>query len=288
MYREECRAIENAQFEAFKKEYASRIEKIGSRRLVFNKEEAWMYAEPYDYIERYAFENRMINTLTALPVVRAVHDGQYKDATIRKDGVEYRLPYVNHCLSVCRTLMNYQIPLDHDDMDVILASALTHDLPLVIADNRLKYAMEDIFQLDHEVYYIVKMMAKKELLIPENEQKAFIERVRQDKRALLVRLVDRSNIIEHLHKVSVWRAKEYIQNTRMVYLPLCIYGIIHYPENANIFSLLMEKLRVLIEASEILIDRFEKRELELAGEILHLEEENAWMKDVLRSAGEEI
>ena len=64
---------------------------------------------------------------------------------------------------------------------------------------------------------------------------------------------------------------------------MCIYGKEHYHELLAPVSVLMEKIRTLIEVAEVLLRKYEVREAELNRDILSLQEENATLRGMIAS-----
>ena len=104
------------------------LSKIDENILSYDENEFWMIERLYQYVEFYAYENRLLNTCVALPLVRGLFDGTHRKATVLKDGERYRLPYMIHCLAVARMLVDLGMPFSKDEEDIVLAAALCHDV----------------------------------------------------------------------------------------------------------------------------------------------------------------
>ena len=113
---------------AFRKKVEEFLETLDQETLAYNKNEYWMIYSAYEFLEYYAFENRLWNTCIALPLARGLHDGGHRKLTVSKNGKSYPLPYVIHPMQVCRHLINLHIPIDKDVEDILLATALCHDM----------------------------------------------------------------------------------------------------------------------------------------------------------------
>lgn len=232
-----------------------------------------IWAEAYEYVERHAMDRRLWNTVLALPLVQKMifvtggkADSPFED-TVTK---------LRHGLSVCRILIDLHVPVNPRDEDILLSAALCHILPL---DCEL-FRRQGV--LDPEVIRMVTIM-RRGATDSDEKLAQYIRQIRENRLVLLLCLADRSNLAEQLHNFSTWSTRRYIHETRSFYLPVCIYAKEYYPELMAPVSLLMEKMRSLIEVAEILLTRYEEVEDELIRDILQLEEENAMIKGILRT-----
>lgn len=265
---------ERKQFRASVK---TALEQINPDYLSYDETEFWMIQSPYEYIEYYAVENRLYNTALALPLARGLHDGTHRKSSIVKHGVSYRLPYVIHCLIVCRILLDIGVSLPKEEEDIVLAAALCHDMIEDIPfPNHGKELITEC-HLDPRVYETVKLVSKKKGFTLEEEQ-AHFQAIMENKLSLLVKLSDRSHNVEDLYNMSAWKVHEYINETKNRILPMCKYGLEHYPELYATLKILQDKIRSLTQAAVILVDRYEAREQELREQVRLLKEENAALK----------
>lgn len=269
----------------FQKKVDEVLRSIGEENLGYNPEEGWLYADDYNHIMNFAREVQLYNTALALPIVRSLHDGTYRGYKMAKDGTRHPRPYFCHCLSVCRMLMNLHIPLKRDEKDILLAAALCHDLKVYISFPRDGWEMAEQYHLDPRIPEIMNLIYDGHCHSSEDYRQLF-ERVQENKLAMLVRLSDRGNIVEELHSVPTWKAHEYIHETRTHYLSMCIYAKEHYPELETTIGILQGKIKELMEATEIFVNRYENRERELTNQILALKEENSRMRILLRKKRE--
>lgn len=241
--------------------------------LMENGAEAAVCSDLYRYVEQYAVENRLRNTAISLPLVRRL---AFCTNMVTESPFENAAAKLRHCLSMCRILIDLDIPLSWQETDILLSAALCHILP---AGSRL-HGEETKTLLEPEVFHILALIRRNES-ISEAKQLVYIRNVQENRLALLLRLADRGNIVEQMHSFSGWRTRRYIYETRNVYLPMCIYGKEHYPELIAPISILMEKIRSLTEVAEILLLRYETRETELMQQILELQEENARIRSAI-------
>lgn len=249
------------------------ISDIDSQVFDYDKSEFWMIRWPYEYVEFYVLSNRLRNASIALPLARGLHDGTHRKASVTKDGKSFRLPYVIHCLLVCRMLVDLKVPLSHEEEDIMLAAALCHDM---IEDLHFDNGGRELYtkyHLDPRVYEVVKLVSKRKDFTLEEEKEHF-RMIQENKLAILVKLSDRSHNVEDLYNRSAWKVHEYIGETRNYFLPMCEYGLAHYPELRQIIEILKDKIVSLTQVSEILVNRCEAREEELLLELNALKEEN--------------
>lgn len=254
------------------------ISDISPEVFAYDKNEFWMIRWPYEYVEFYALNNKLLNTAIALPLARGLHDGTHRKSGIVRDGVHYRLPYVIHCLLVCRMLVDLKVPLSHEEEDIVLASALCHDMLEDLHFDEGGTELITKYHLDPRVYDTVRLVTKRKDFTLEEEQ-AHFHGIEANKLAMLVKLSDRSHNVEDLYNRSAWKVHEYIDETRNYFMPMCEYGLEHYPELTQIIQIFKDKIVSLTEASEILVDRCEAREQELLKQLNALKEENRRLRD---------
>lgn len=165
---------------AFQKKIFDVLREIGSDTLHYNASEFWMLEGLYHYVERYALENQLTNTSIALPLVRGLFNGKYRRATVvRRDGVVCRLPYMIHCLMACRMLIDLQVPLSKDEEDIVLASALCHDVIEDIPFDQGGWEMVSRFHLDERVYNTVKLVSKRKDFT-EEEHRLYFQHIQEN------------------------------------------------------------------------------------------------------------
>lgn len=261
----------------FRQKVQAILSQIDPEYLAYDESEFWMIQTPYEYIEFYAQHRHLLNTSIALPLARGLHNGTHRKSSLLKHGVAYRLPYVIHCLQVCRILMYLDLPLPDDELDVLLAAALCHDMIEDIPFPEGGRELTTKFHLDPRVYETVRLVSKRKDFTLEEEQ-AFFHGIESNRLALLVKLADRGHNVEDLFNRSVWKVHEYVGETRTYYMPMCDYGLAHYPELQNAIGVLQGKMNSLTSVSEILVDRCEAREQELTKRLQALKEENAQLR----------
>lgn len=253
--------------------------------LQFDESEFWMIQSPYEYIEFYARNRELLNTAIALPLARGLHNGGHRKSSIVRNGKSHRLPYVIHCLIVCRILVDIKVPLTKEEEDILLAAALCHDMIEDLPFPEQGKELYTQYHLDPRVYETVKLVSKRKDFTREEEQ-AYFHHIAENKLALLVKLSDRSHNVEDLYNMSVWKVHEYIGETEQYFLPMCAYGLEHYPELRKTIEILQDKILCLTRASQILVDRCEAREQELHAQLESLRQENAALRETYRALWE--
>ena len=261
----------------FRSAVQAALEAMDPRALAYDAQEFWMIQSPYEYIEFYALDNCLMNTALALPLARGLHNGVHRKSALIRGGVSYRLPYVIHCLQVCRMLVDLKLPLPARELDILLASALCHDMieDLPFPDHGRE--LITAFHLDPEVYETVVLLSKPRDATPEQKQ-AYYRGIAGNPLALLVKLSDRSHNVEDLYNMSVGKVHGYVEETEQRFLPMCDYGMEHYPELGKSIEVLRDKIFSLTQASRIMVDRCEQREQELQEQLRLLKEENAELR----------
>ena len=272
---------EMEKLSSFRKRVEKVLDAIGRDTLAYDESEFWMIRRPYEYIEYYAQANRLFNTCIALPLARGIHDGSHRKACTVKDGVSYRLPYVIHCLMVCRMLADLHMPIPKEEEDVVLASALCHDMIEDIPFEDGGRELVTKFHLDSKVYETVKLLSKDRTWSDE-EHALYFRKIQENRAALLVKLSDRGNNVEDLYNMSIWKTHEYVGETRTYFFPMCLYAKAHYPELFTVFEILQDKIITLTQTADILVERYEAMEKELVGQISEAQKENARLRAELK------
>ncbi len=273
-----CTKLTKSQF---RQKLRYTLNAIGQDELAYSFDEFWMIERLYSYIEFYANENMLYNTAVALPLSRALHDGTYRKATINRGGKSYRLPYVFHCLSVCRMLIDLELPLPEEEIDIILAASLCHDMieDLYFAEGGKELVSK--YKLDPRVYQIVQLVTKRKGAT-EEELQIYFDRIQVNEAALLVKLADRANNVEDLYNMKTWKVHEYVRETNRYFISMADYGFAHYDHLFTCIELLIDKIKSLTHLAETFVHRYEKQELEMVKEVQELHEENTRLWSELR------
>lgn len=257
------------------------LKTINKDVLAYDKQEYWMYKTPFEYIEDYAIDNNLINTLIALNVVRGLHDGAHRKLKVKKDNVEYRLPYVIHPLLVTRMLLDMHIDaLEDDEEDILYASALCHDLLEDIKFEKKGLELIEDYHLDPRVLETVKLMTKRYDFTPE-EESAFFKNIASNKLSALIKLSDRGNNVEDSYNMSVWKIHEYIDETNKYFIPIDIYAKRLFPELYPHLKILEDKIVSLTSLALALVDRYDEEEKQLRFKLENLKNEHQELEDKL-------
>lgn len=267
---------------AFHQEIQAVLDEIGPEVLAYDKDEYWMIRGPYETIGFYAMFHELRNTAIALALARGLHNGSHRKSSITKNGKAHRLPYVIHCLLVCRMLVDLHLPLPKEEEDIVLAAALCHDMIEDIPFENGGWELVTKYHLDPRVYETVKQVSKRRDFTPE-EEAAFFRGIQEHPFALLVKLSDRSNNVEDMYNMSAWKVHEYIGETEKFFHPMAIYGMAHYPGLIGPLEILRDKILCLTQISQILVDRCEARTQELRRELEILQNENELLRGELRT-----
>lgn len=235
------------------------------------------YPYLYEFVAAHARKQNLPNLLSLLPVVKEIADGQFGNLRGRTQEEMYYISSFHHSLSVCRMLIDLQIPLVPRDEDLLLTVALAHVLPEAFFTDNLWQELQRRCSLDPEVYEMLSL-----IYVDENngdfDKDTYFVKIRESKIATLVKLADQSHLIELLYEYNSWSARSFIHETRSYYMPLSIYAKEHYSEIHTAINVLMQKMQNISLGAEILLAQYEARENELLQEILDLEEDNATWK----------
>lgn len=239
----------------------------------------------YEFIEQYAKEKQLPYTMRALPLVKKLMGNEEKVEHVNIDGITRYRGHYEHGLLVCKLLITLVLPLKREEEDIVLAAALCHIIPNLYEFEDMKKTFTEEYQMDPQIYEIINLIIKDEDLSLTG-QKAFYERIRKNRLALIVFLSDRANLVQQLYTMSMWSANQYVFETRTYFFPLCIYAKEEYPEIMPIVNILMEKVRTLVDACAILNNRYEQREMELTEDILSYQEENSRIRGFIKQLRE--
>lgn len=155
----------------------------------------------------------------------------------------------------------------------MLAATLCHVLVELVDFPKKGAELTERYYLDSYVLELINLITRDDPLTEEQEIR-FYERIRENKLATLIRIADRANLVEQLHRLPPWTAQEYIYETRTYFFPLCLYARDRYPELSPKVRVLTEKMRYMMEVIDILSARFRDSETALTREIISLEDDN--------------
>lgn len=237
--------------------------------------------ELYRYVEAYILKHRLPQTARALPLVLwLLTNTENKDFSRFPDPSVGVLSY-RRCLSVCQMLINLDIFRSSEDEDTLLCATVWHIVPDVMRLPDLERLMTVNWGFSQQVYQIIMLCYRQDTL-SETQKQAHFDGIQKNKMALLLKLAARGNLIAQFHGIPTHNVRGFIYETRCYYFPMCIYGKEHYPELMAPISVLMEKMRCLMEITEILLTRYESRENGLMQQILALQEENSAIRGMIQ------
>lgn len=228
----------------------------------YNTDEEFLYSKTYLFIKGFAIGRNLKYTLKALPFARKIHNGQYRKGIVTIDGKEYRLPYVLHVLKVASTLISLSLPLDNDELDMLICVALLHDSIEDAEDGFFKndgHELVSDYGFPEEVYKTIRLLSKRSGAT-EAELNAYFNEIKKDKIALLVKMADRSHNVEDLYNMK--NIPKYIQETKDYFLggkknlgSIVSYGKQNYPELSNALVVLKSKILSLTEEAEVMYNK---------------------------------
>lgn len=258
------------------------LEDIDPDTLDYDQSEYWMIQSAYEYVEYYAIQNELLNTAIALPLARGLHNGDHRKSALVKGDITYRLPYIIHPLIVCKMLMELQIPLSHDEQDILFASALCHDMieDIPFMDHGKELMIQ--YHLHKNVYETVLTVTKRKDFTKEEEQEHF-RKIAENKLAMLIKLSDRGNNVEDLYNMSAKKVHEYVAETHEYLFPISEYGKEHYPEIRQAIQILEDKMKCLTSAAKALVNHYEEQERILSKRIENLRKENEELRNTWKS-----
>ncbi len=197
------------------------------------------WEEVYLFLKGYAISKEMKNTLIALSVARQLHENQ------KRKGGE---PYIIHPLEVAL----YLIYLNVND-DITCAAAILHD---VIEDCNIEKPYEDLvnkFGLDTDVVNVVLLVTKsKDYKVTDPNLINYFEKIKKDKRALIIKLADRANNLSTVDAFTKEKMISYVKETREEIFPLCKYGKAYYPELSKAITIIKYQMTSICETIESL------------------------------------
>ncbi len=223
----------------------------------YNIEEEYLYSKTYLFIKGFATGRNFKYTLKALPLARKMHDGQHRKGLVEVNGQMVQLPYLNHCLKVCSTLMSLNIPMTDEELDILYACAILHDTLEDAEEYFPKGGIE--YEQDYGFPPIVGATIKllsKHTGADEYELNMYFNNIKRNKFALLIKLADRSHNVEDLYNMK--NIPKYIKETRDYFIQkngICAYGKQNYPELSNAITILKAKIVSLTEATETILEK---------------------------------
>lgn len=183
--------------------------------MLETKERFFHEDDMYTYIENYASENQMTQTMKVLPYAKMMHEGQFRKG-------KTKVPYIYHPLLVaCQAL---SLGMDSDDL---IATALLHD---VCEDCGVK---PEELPVSDKVKEAVALLTKDETYDSHSYEckERYYKAISQNDLAVLVKILDRCNNVSGMAGgFKRERMVEYIEETEEWFLPLIKQAKKDYPE----------------------------------------------------------
>ncbi len=234
----------------------------------------------YSFIDQYIEDNKLPQSRIALGVAKERLRGLIrKGIEFDREGV-LQQSFFEHCLFVTKLLIDLNIPLSRDEMDIMVASGLCHDLIAHGAFPRNGLELIYDYHLDERVYEIVRVTTKIDVCTERDLQK-YYDDIRFNKLAVLIAMADRSNLVENVYALSIFEALDYIREIRTYALPMCVYALEHYADIQLPLKVLVRKVHSLIDVTDIISRRYQEKENAYKKEILSLMEENAKLRGMI-------
>jgi len=213
----------------------------------------------------YALEHQMKSTLAALSFLKEnVIDKRVSPAMTKE--------YLIHGLSIVWLLVELRLPVSEEELDLMMSVAALHVLKELDPEYSLEQ-LEKIPSIHENVVVFIESLTKAD--------KQY-EIIMDDRLLLITKMAERSNVIEHLCDMTTEEAKIFMIETKRYLFPLCLDGKERYPEFDAALTGILEKMRGLIQVTDILFKRYDSEEDELYEEILNLKEENARIRVALK------
>lgn len=190
------------------------------------------YMKTINFIEG-ATRTDMPNTYKALSIAYMSHFGQKRTSGD---------PFIIHPLRVCSYLMALEV-----DDDVTYASALLHEVPQKNG-NTIETA-EKLFRslsISEEVINVVRLVADK-----NKPQDVYYDDIKKNPKALLEKLSNRVHTCTFLAGASPEDMEEYIKENKNFIIPMCQYGMLHYPQYANMIEIMRSHILAISNIVEI-------------------------------------
>ncbi len=222
--------------------------------MLFDRDYAYAVAHGYD------------NTVMALDYIKSSH----LDVKVT---VPMLQEYLIHGLSMAWMLIELQLPVSHEEMDIMLSASVLHILTELYGEYDVDGLGKSIGMPEQVVTFLHQ--------IPLSNK--YYGMIVEDRLLLIIKMVERSNVIEHLCDMTTDEAKQFMMEAKCYLFSMCIDGKERYPEFDGAFTGILEKMRGLIQVMDILFKRYDLEEDELYEEILVLKEENARIRMALEN-----
>ena len=236
----------------------------------------------YEFISSYIEEQDLPCSRIAIRAAREELEGIIRKSRIFDRQGVLRQTYFEHCLIVTKLLIDLNIPVSHDEADIVIASGLCHDMIAHAKFPKKGLELTEDYHLDPRIYEIVRVTTKTGVRTEADLQQHYNE-ISRNRLAVLVAMADRSNLVENVYALSISEALDYIREIRDYALPMCVFALEHYPDIRLPVKLLADKVHNLIDVTDIISRRYQDKETACKKEILSLREENAKLRSMIAS-----
>lgn len=211
---------------------------LGMQEVI--SDEDGKYEKTIQFIEG-ASRARMPNTHKALYVALKLHEGQKRTSGD---------PFIIHPLRVCTYLMALGI-----EDDITCASALLHE---TIRMCGLKENGEELIReygIDPEVIQTVRIVSDKSKPMDE-----YYDAIQKNPRALLEKLSNRVHTCTSMANLDKDEMFAYIDETQNYMLEMCKYGILHYPQYADMIDIMKDHILAICNVVETVTKKISRKE----------------------------
>jgi hypothetical protein len=237
----------------------------------------------YYIIDEYADERNLTITKRFLPEVdRLLMERSQKGYSVVKDAYIYYA----YAVRVCKLLIDLELPVNNGDMDIILTGALGNIVNEAVSFPGKEKELAAEFDLNDEIMHIVDVLTHRKMS-GKKEEERYYEEIKKDKFALMIKIVEIAITTEEIYNNSFKVIDEYVRLMREYFFPMCIYAKEKYNDMELAISVVMEKVKLLSDVTEILTRRYRDRWRALVDEMLVLQEENARLRVSIRQMEEE-
>ncbi len=189
------------------------------------------YKKNIHFIEG-ASRNNMPNTYKALFIAQKYHENQ-----TRTSGD----PFIIHPVRVCSYLMALGI-----DDDQTYAVALMHEIPQKCNLPEKGEELIRNYGIDKEVIKAIRIVSDKKKPLDE-----YYKAIQENPRVLLEKLSNRVHTCTFLANADKERLIAYTSENRDYMVPMCKYGMLHYPQYANQIEIMQSHILSISNILEV-------------------------------------
>ena len=189
------------------------------------------YKKTIHFIEG-ASRNDMPNTYKALFIAQKYHENQ-----TRTSGD----PFIIHPLRVCSYLMELGI-----DDDQTYAAALMHEIPQKCNLPEKGEELIRNYGIDKEVIKVIRIVSDKNKPLEQ-----YYQGIQENPRALLEKLSNRVHTCTFLANASKEKLIAYTNENRDYMVPMCKYGMLHYPQYSNQIEIMQSHILSISNILEV-------------------------------------